>query len=86
MFCFGVNSFRVIQNNKPVYQNITCSSMGSNLALFVANLLLFYYEWQYMNNITQRNVISTRKFCHSFKFIDHLTIMNNDNFGKNVRS
>ena len=60
--------------------------MGSDPAPFFANLFLFYYEWQYVNNLKKENVILARKFCYTFRFIDDLITINNSNFEKNIRN
>ena len=69
-----------------VFQQIIGIPMGSDPAPFFANLFLFFYEWQYINNLKKENVIAARKFCYTFRFIDDLITINNENFEKNIRN
>ena len=95
-FVFDIKSLKkaveyVIKNcyfaiGDQVFQQIIGIPMGSDPAPFFANLFLFYYEWQFINNLKKVNVISARKFCYTFRFIDDLITINNANFEINIRN
>ena len=95
-FVFDIKSLKkaveyVINNcyfaiGNQVFQQIIGIPMGSDPAPFFANLFLFYYEWQYINNLKKENVVSARKFCYTFRFIDDLITINNTNFEINIRN
>ena len=66
-FVFDINSLKNVveyvirncyfANEDKVFQQITGIPMGSDPAPFFANLLLFYYEWQYINDLSAKNEI-----------------------------
>ena len=52
--------------------------MGTDPAPFMANLYLFYYEFQYMKDLTASDFITARRlYCHTRRFIDDLATINN---------
>ena len=69
-----------------LFRQITGIYMGSDQSLFFANLSLFYYDWQCINNLKKENATSARKFCRTFRFIDDLGIIKNGNFQKNIQN
>ena len=55
--------------------------MGSDPAPFMANLFLYYYENKWVRNLKKENLMKARKFSHTFRFIDDLIAINdNDQF------
>ena len=55
--------------------------MGTDCAPYLANLFLYAYEFDFMNNlIKQKNWVILRKFNKCFRYIDDLLSINNDNF------
>ena len=50
--------------------------MGSDLASFLANLLLYVYESKRMNKLKKNDVIKAKKFCNMFRFINDLNSIN----------
>lgn len=48
--------------------------MGSELAPFMANLFLFYYEDKRIQKIKRKDVNQAKKF--TFRFIDDLAVIN----------
>lgn len=58
--------------------------MESDPAPFFANTFLFYHEWQHINNLKKENIISTQKFCHTFRFTDDLITTSKENFEKYI--
>ena len=59
--------------------------MRSDQAPPFANIFLFYYEWQYINNLKKENLIPVLNFCHTFRFKDDLVTINNENFEENMQ-
>lgn len=58
-----------------VFQQVIRISMGSDPALFFANLFLFYYENKWINKIKQTDIGRVRCFGDIFRFIHDLTIL-----------
>ena len=95
-FVFEIKSLKkaveyVINNcyfaiGNQVFQQIIAIPLGLDLAPFFTNLFLFYHKWQYINNLKKENVVSARKFCYTFRFIDDLITINNTNFEINIRN
>ena len=50
--------------------------MGSDPAPFFANLFLYYYESQWMNELKKKDLIRARKLCSIFRFIHDLNALN----------
>ena len=67
-----------------VVQQITGIPQGSDPAPIFAYLFLFFFEWQYMNDLKKENVILLRKFCQPFRFIDDVITISNEHFEKNI--
>ena len=60
--------------------------MGSDPAPFMANLFLYHYENIWMKQLKKDDIQKARRFSHTFRFIDDLLTINddnlfNDNFG-----
>ena len=53
--------------------------MGTDCAPYLANLFLYAYEFDFMNNLI-KNWEILRKFNKCFHYIDDLLSINNDNF------
>ena len=53
--------------------------MGSDPAPFMANLFLYYYENKWIKSLKKENLQKARKFLHTFRFIDDLLTINDDN-------
>ena len=55
--------------------------MGTDCAPYLANLFLYSYEFDFMNNLLkEKNWVMLRKFNKCFRYIDDLLTINNDNF------
>ena len=53
--------------------------MGTDCAPFLANLFLYYYEWQFMDRLIKAKDYSTAmKFNKTWRYIDDLFTLNND--------
>ena len=60
--------------------------MGISPAPFFANLFLQHYESIFMKTLMKNNVVEARKFHGTYRFIDDLFTLNNNNvFGKSHR-
>ena len=68
-----------------VYRQIIGIPMGTDPAPFMANLYLYYYEFQYMEKLTKEDYGAARKwYGHIKRFIDDLCGLNNrKEIGKN---
>ena len=61
--------------------------MGSDPAPFFANLFLYYYESNWVNEIKRHDLIRARKFGNVFRFIDDLNAINDGGeFESNFRN
>jgi len=68
------NSFFKV--GKDVFQQVIGIPMGTDPAPFMANLFLYYYERNYINELKKTNVDDARLFCNVFRFIDDLCAIN----------
>ena len=68
-FTFGVNIFR----------QIIGIPMGSDPAPFMANLFLYHYEAKWIKNLKKENLQKARRFSNTFRFIDDLLTINDNN-------
>ena len=53
--------------------------MGSDPAPFMANFFLYHYESKWVKDLKKTDLQKTRKFRYSFRFIDDLLTINDDN-------
>ena len=64
-----------------LFRQVIGIPMGSDPAPFMANLFLYYYENKWVRNLKKENLMKARKFSHTFRFIDDLIAINdNDQF------
>ena len=54
-------------------------TMGSDPAPFMANLFLYYYESKCVKNLKKDSLQKARRFSHTFRFIDDLLTINDNN-------
>jgi hypothetical protein len=52
--------------------------MGTDCAPFLANLYLYTLEFAFLDKMTKTNIYIARKFSDSFRYIDDLLTLNND--------
>ena len=50
---------------------------STNCAPLLANLYLFYYEYNYMKKFIKNNFLQARKFNNTVRYIDDLLTLNN---------
>jgi hypothetical protein len=63
---------------KVAFRQVIGLPMGTDPAPFMANLYLFYYEFQYMKELTSTDFTTARRlFNHTRRFIDDLATINN---------
>ena len=51
--------------------------MGTDCAPLLANLFLFYYEYNYMKNLIKQDIWAARRFNDTVRYIDDLLKLNN---------
>ena len=80
VFFFRSRSVKVQVGNKVFRQRIGIP-MGTDCATLLANLFLFYYEYNYMKSLLKNNFLLARKFNNTARNIDDLLTLNNTHFG-----
>ena len=65
--------------NTLLYQVIGIP-MGSDPAPFMANLFLYYFESKWIKGLKKENLQIARRFANTFRFIDDLLTVNDDDF------
>ena len=69
-----------------VFRQVIGIPMGSDPAPFMANLFLYHYESNWINNLKKKNLQKARRFGNTFRFIDDLlTINDNGLFNENFK-
>ena len=68
-FTFGENVFR----------QVIGIPMGSDPAPFMANLFLYHFESKWVKDMKKENLQKARRFCNTFRFIDDLLTINDNN-------
>ena len=70
-----------------IFRQVIGIPMGSDPAPFMANLFLYHFESKWIKNLKKENLQKARRFCNTFRFIDDLlTINDNDLFRENFES
>jgi hypothetical protein len=73
------NTYVTVGNQ--VFKQCIGIPMGTDCAPYLANLFLFSYEFEFMNNLLkEKKWLILRKFSKCFRYIDDLLGINNDNF------
>ena len=69
-----------------IFSQIIGIPMGSDPAPFFANLFLYFYEREWINSVKKHDFIRARRLCNIFRFIDDLSVFNDDKeFEKNIK-
>ena len=69
-----------------IFRQIIGLPMGSDPAPFMENLFLHYYESKWIKNLKKDDLHKARRFSNTFRFIDDLLTINDDNlFSENFR-
>jgi hypothetical protein len=61
-----------------IYRQVIGIPMGTDCAPFLANLYLYALEFDFLDRMTKTNIYIARKFSDSFRYIDDLLMLNND--------
>ena len=70
-----------------MFRQIVGIPMGSDPAPFFANLFLFFYESEWITKFRKENYIASRKLNNTFRFIDDLITINDNNiFEANIHN
>ena len=62
-----------------IFRQVVEIPMGSDPAPFMANLFLYHYESSWMKQLKKHDLQKARRFSHTFRFIDDLLTINDDN-------
>ena len=54
--------------------------MGTDCAPFLANLFLFYFEYNYMKDLVKSNIHLAKQFSYTTRYIDDPLTLNNNRF------
>jgi hypothetical protein len=68
-----------VKYKNSIFQQTVGIPMGANYSVHLANLFLFYYEHEFINNLTIKD---TYKF--TFRYIDDLLAINNCNISNDI--
>ena len=74
-----------IKEGNKVFRQQVGIPMGSNCAPLLANLFLFYYEYEYMKNLVKYNLQAAMKFNGTMRYIDDLLTFNNSSFASKIQ-
>ena len=73
-----------IQVGNRIFKETIGIPMGTDCALLLANLFLFYYEYQFMKDKLKQNNQLAKTFSNTFRYIDDLLTLNNPNFEQEI--
>ena len=62
-----------------IFRQVIGIPMGSDPAPFMANLFLYHYESNWIKSLKKENLQKARRFANTFRFIDDLLAINDDN-------
>lgn len=62
-----------------IFRQVIGIPMGSDPAPFMANLFLYYCENKWIRNLKKENIQKSRRFSNTYRFIDDLITINDDN-------
>jgi hypothetical protein len=74
--CYLIDNI-YIQFGGTVFQQTIGIPMGTNCAPLLADLFLLTYEYDYLAQLTKKDIHQARKFNLSFRYIDDLLCANN---------
>ena len=61
-----------VKFGSKVYKQIIGIPIGLDSGQDIANLLLYFFEREYLLDLTRRDLVTAKKFCNSFRYIDDL--------------
>ncbi len=62
-----------------IFRQVIGLPMGCDPSPFMANLFLYHYESQWIRSLKKDNIQMARRFANTFRFIDDLLTINDDN-------
>ena len=71
-----------IRVGKEIFRQQVGIPMGTDCAPFLANLFLFYFEYNYMKDLIKSNIHLAKQFSYTTRYIDDLLTLNNNRFTK----
>ena len=74
-----VDSIYVCVGNR-IYRQCVGIPMGTDCAPLLANLFLFYYEYNYMKNLIKQDIWAARRFNKTARYNDDSLTLNNSRF------
>ena len=63
-----------------VFRQCVGIPMGTDCAPLLANLFLFFYEYNYMKDLIKTKLVLAKKFNNTMRYIDDLLTLNNATF------
>ena len=63
-----------------IYKQEIGLPMGTSAASFMANLFLFYYEFNYLKNNMRNNYYKCKRLNYTYRYIDDITSINDDGY------
>ena len=76
--CFLIDNIYICVGQSIFRQKIGIP-MGTDCAPFIANLYLYACEYAYLDKLTKTDIKTARKFSNSFRYIDDLLTIDNNN-------
>ena len=67
-----------IQCGNVVFRQVKGIPMGTNCAPFLANLFLFWYEFNWMKDMMRKDMKIAKKMSNTFRYLDDLVSINSD--------
>ena len=71
-----------IRVGKEIFRQQVGIPMGTDCAPFLADLFLFYFEYNYMKDLIKSNIHLAKQFSYTTRYIDDLLTLNNNRFFK----
>ena len=75
-----------IQVGNKIFRQTIGIPMGTDCAPLLANLFLFYYEYNFMKEKLKHNSQIAKIFSNTFRYIDDLLTLNNPTFEQEIRN
>ena len=73
-----------IKIGNRVYRQCVGIPMGTDCAPLIANLYLFFYEYNYIKSLLKNNFNCAKKFTNTMRYIDDLLTLNNSTFSREI--
>ena len=83
MMEYLIDNIYIKVGNKVFRQQVGIP-MGTDCASLLANLFLFYYEYEYMKNRIKDNIQAAMKFNGTMRYIDEILTLNNSGFASKI--